>query len=257
MTGIEWTDQVWNPTTGCDRISAGCDHCYALTMARRLKAMGAAKYQADGHPATSGPGFGVTVHPDALALPLSWRKPRKVFVNSMSDLFHAKVPLDFVRDVFEVIEATPQHTYQVLTKRAERLARHADALTWPTNLHLGVSVEDDAQKGRIDALRRVPAALRWISAEPLIGPLPNLDLTGIGWIVVGGESGRGARPLELDWIRDITAQCAAADVPVFVKQLGAIWGRANDADPKGGDWSLWPEDLRIRQHPGEAREVAA
>lgn len=186
---IEWTEATWNPTTGCDRVSVGCDNCYALTLSKRLKAMGAAKYQRDGDPRTSGPGFGVAVHPDALLTPYSWRQPRLVFVNSMSDLFHAKVPLEFVREVLGVIAATPQHTYQLLTKRSVRLRKVADQLDWPPNLWLGVSVENADAMSRIDHLRQVPAAVRFLSCEPLLGPLPGLDLGGVDWVIAGGEFG--------------------------------------------------------------------
>lgn len=247
MTGIQWTDVVWNPTTGCDRISPGCDHCYAMAMAKRLKGMGQAKYQNDGDPRTSGPGFGVTVHPDALGLPLTWRKPRRIFVNSMSDLFHARVPLDFIRQVFEVINATPQHKYQVLTKRASRLPKMAGKLNWPANLWMGVSVENAGHVDRIDDLRAVPAAIRFLSLEPLLGPLPGLDLSGIGWVIVGGESGKGARPMELAWARDILWQCRRAGVVPFMKQLGAVLGRELGAGSHGGEWDAWPADLRIRE----------
>lgn len=219
-TSIEWTEVTWNPTTGCDRVSVGCDNCYALTLAKRLKAMGAEKYQNDGDPRTSGPGFGVTVHPDALLAPYSWRQPRVVFVNSMSDLFHAKVPLDFVRQVLQVIADTPQHTYQVLTKRSVRLRKIADQLDWPDNLWLGVSVEDAQAMSRIDDLRMVPAAVRFLSCEPLLGPLPNLDLTGIGWVIAGGESGSNHRPVQSEWITGIRDACVQADVPFFFKQWG-------------------------------------
>ena len=177
-SAIEWTEATWNPTTGCDRISVGCDNCYALALAKRLKAMGSAKYQADGDPRTSGPGFGVAVHEGELDLPFIWREPRMVFVNSMSDLFHARVPTDFVQRVFAVMAATPRHTYQVLTKRATRLERLADRLSWPENVWIGVSVENAAQLDRIAALRNVPAAVRFVSAEPLLGPMAGLDLAG-------------------------------------------------------------------------------
>lgn len=226
-TGIEWTEVTWNPTTGCDRISAGCDNCYALTLSKRLKAMGQAKYQADGDPRTSGPGFGLTVHPDALNVPYTWSGHRTVFVNSMSDLFHARVPLSFVHDVFAVIADTPQHTYQVLTKRGSRLPKIADKLDWPANLWMGVSVEDSSQLGRVDDLRTVPAAVRFLSCEPLIGPLDGLDLTGIGWVIAGGESGPGARPMAAAWVRSLRDQCQAADVPFFFKQWGA-WRPTGD-----------------------------
>ena len=191
-TSIEWTEVTWNPTTGCDRISAGCDNCYALALAKRLKAMGQAKYQKDGDLRTSGPGFGLTIHPDALRQPYTWAGHRVVFVNSMSDLFHARVPLSFVRDVFAVIADTPQHTYQVLTKRSSRLRKIADKLDWPPNLWMGVSVENNDALFRVDDLRAVPAAVRFLSCEPLLGPLDGLDLDGIGWVIAGGESGPDA-----------------------------------------------------------------
>lgn len=184
-SAIEWTEATWNPTTGCDRISSGCDNCYAMTLAKRLKAMGSAKYQTDGDPRTSGPGFGVAIHPDALDIPRRWRDPRTVFVNSMSDLFHARVPLTYVQQVFDVMRETPRHTFQVLTKRASRLAKVAHDLDWPANVWMGVSVEDDSQRSRIDFLRQVPAAVRFISAEPLLGPLPQLDLAGMDWLIAG------------------------------------------------------------------------
>ncbi|GAB3797944.1 hypothetical protein GCM10027605_08750 [Micromonospora zhanjiangensis] len=186
-SAIEWTEATWNPTTGCDRISSGCDHCYALTLAKRLKAMGSPKYQVDGDPRTSGPGFGVAIHADALDVPYRWREPRTVFVNSMSDLFHARVPLAYVRRVFEVMRKTPRHTYQVLTKRAARLARLAPEIDWPANVWMGVSVEDASQTARVDHLRTVPAAVRFVSAEPLLGPLPGLDLDGVDWLIAGAN----------------------------------------------------------------------
>jgi protein gp37 len=190
-SAIEWTEATWNPTTGCDRISAGCDHCYALTLAKRLKAMGAPKYQNDGDPRTSGPGFGVTIHPATLRIPYGWREPRMVFVNSMSDLFHARVPISFVCDVFAVMADTPHHTYQVLTKRSHRLIRLADRLDWPANVWVGVSIEDAGQLQRADHLRLVPAAVRFLSCEPLLGPLDDLNLTGIGWVIAAGRDATG------------------------------------------------------------------
>jgi protein gp37 len=247
-TGIEWTQETWNPTTGCDRISAGCDSCYALTMARRLKAMGQAKYQTDGDPRTSGPGFGLAVHDDALTLPYGWRQPRRVFVNSMSDLFHARVPLDFVRRVFAVMADTPQHTYQALTKRGSRLPKVAGSLDWPPNLWMGVSVEDASTVGRIDDLRQVPAAVRFLSLEPLIGPLGRLDLNGIDWAISGGESGPGARPSHPGWFRSVRDQCHAAGVAYFHKQNGA-YAPVADQPRRGDAWVaedgttvLWDSD---------------
>lgn len=232
-TAIEWTEATWNPTTGCDKVSSGCDHCYALTLAKRLKAMGAAKYQADGDPRTSGPGFGVTVHPTALRLPYTWRRPRLVFVNSMSDLFHAKVPIAFVRDVFAVIADTPQHTYQLLTKRSARLRKLAERLDWPPNLWMGVSVESADQLGRIDDLREVGAAVRFVSAEPLLGPLDGLDLSGIHWLITGGESGPGARPCDPEWVRDIRDACERAQVAFFHKQWGGRHAKAHGRELDG------------------------
>lgn len=232
-SSIEWTESTWNPTTGCDQVSSGCDNCYALTLAKRLKAMGAAKYQTDGNPKTSGPGFGVAVHDDALDLPYRWRRPRLVFVNSMSDLFHAKVPITFVRRVFDVVRETPQHTYQVLTKRSVRLRRLSTSLNWPPNLWMGVSVEHARQLSRIDDLRTVDAAVRFVSAEPLLGPLPNLDLTGIHWVITGGESGPGARPCAPEWVRHVRDACASADVPFFHKQWGGRHPKAGGRELDG------------------------
>jgi protein gp37 len=237
-SGIEWTEVTWNPVTGCDRVSAGCDHCYALALAKRLKAMGAAKYQRDGDPRTSGPGFGIAAHPQALNEPYGWNTPRVVFVNSMSDLFHAKVPLDFVRDVFNVIADTPQHTYQVLTKRSLRLQRLADQLPWPPNLWIGVSVENASVLSRVDHLRAVPAAVRFLSCEPLLGPLDDIDLTGISWVIAGGESGPNYRPMHLEWARGLRDACQDARLPFFFKQWG---GRTPKALGRELDGQVWDE----------------
>ena len=265
MTTIEWTEKTWNPSTGCDRISPGCDHCYALTMARRLKAMGQAKYQNDGDPRTSGPGFGLTGHRDVLTEPYKWRKPHRVFVNSMSDLFHARVTIDFVADVWRVMQATPQHTYQVLTKRASRLPRVLTqvhdrlGLAEPLpNVWLGTSIESPDYVRRADHLRAAPAAIRFISAEPLLSPLPNLDLTGIDWLIIGGESGPGARPLKVAWVEGLLAETDTTGTAPFVKQLGSVWARDTSwsgrsvydlGDTKGGNPDYWPADLRVRQYP--------
>jgi protein gp37 len=239
-TGIEWTEVTWNPTTGCDRVSPGCDNCYALTLAKRLKAMGSEKYQNDGDTRTSGPGFALTVHESALAQPYQWGGRRVVFVNSMSDLFHAKVPLDFVRRVFDVIADTPQHTYQVLTKRSSRLPRIADKLDWPSNLWLGVSVENDDHLSRVDHLRSVPAAVRFLSCEPLIGSLASLNLEGIDWVITGGESGPHARALDPEWVREIRDLCRAAGVPFFHKQWGGRTPKAGGRELDGQTWSEMP-----------------
>jgi protein gp37 len=242
-SSIEWTEATWNPTTGCDRISAGCDHCYALTLSKRLKAMGAPKYQNDGDPRTSGLGFGITVHPEALILPYTWRTPRLVFVNSMSDLFHARVPLAFVRQVLDVMRDTPQHTYQVLTKRSHRLARLADQLEWPANMWMGVSVESTDVLGRVDELRRVPAAVRFLSCEPLLGPLEGIDLDGIGWVIAGGESGPHARPMDPQWVADLRDVCHRAGVPFFFKQWGGRTPKAGGRLLEGQTYDEMPERL--------------
>ncbi|MFE6456256.1 DUF5131 family protein [Streptomyces cinereoruber] len=244
-SSIEWTEATWNPTTGCDRVTPGCDNCYALTLSRRLKLMGAPKYQNDGDPRTSGPGFRLTVHPDALDIPLQWKAPRMVFVNSMSDLFHARVPLDFVRQVFEVIASTPQHTYQLLTKRSLRLRRIAHRLDWPSNLWMGVSVENGDQLDRVDDLRAVPAAVRFLSCEPLLGPLTGLNLDGIGWVIAGGESGPGHRPVEEEWLIDIRDLCSAAGVPFFFKQWGGRTPKAGGRELEGQIWSEMPERVPV------------
>jgi protein gp37 len=219
-SAIEWTQATWNPVTGCDRVSAGCDHCYALALAARLKGMGQVKYQRDGDPRTSGPGFGVTVHPSELQTPTRWRRSRVIFVNSMSDLFHPKVPAEFVAQVFQVMAATPQHTYQVLTKRPKRARRLLRDWTPSSNVWLGVSVEDDRQVERAEILREVPAAVRFLSCEPLLGPLPSLDLAGVDWVIVGGESGPDSRPMRLEWAVDLRDRCLEAGVPFFFKQWG-------------------------------------
>jgi protein gp37 len=239
-TGIEWTEVTWNPTTGCDRISAGCDNCYALALAKRLKAMGSAKYQRDGDPRTSGPGFGLSIYPSALREPYGWGSPRIVFVNSMSDLFHAKVPVDFVARVFSVIADTPQHTYQVLTKRSSRLRKVAGRLDWPPNLWMGVSVEDSRALYRVDDLRSVPAAVRFLSCEPLIGPLEDLCLDGIDWVIAGGESGPGHRPLEVSWATSIRDNCVSAGVPFFFKQWGGRTPKAGGRELDGRRWDQMP-----------------
>jgi protein gp37 len=242
-SSIEWTQATWNPTTGCDRLSTGCDNCYALALAQRLKAMGSAKYQFDGDPRTSGPGFGLTVHRAALNIPRQWRTPRMIFVNSMSDLFHAKVPIGFVRDVFAVIADTPQHSYQVLTKRARRLLRVANSLDWPSNLWMGVSVENAEQLDRVDDLRHVPAAVRFLSCEPLLGPLDALDLTGIHWVIAGGESGKEARPVDPRWVRSIRDVALRAHVPFFFKQWGGRTAKSGGRELDGQIWSEYPRPV--------------
>jgi protein gp37 len=244
MTAIEWTEATWNPTTGCDQTSPGCDHCYALTLAKRLKAMGQAKYQNDGDPRTSGPGFRLTLHPDALDIPRSWATPKKVFVNSMSDLFHPDVPEDFILQVFEVMVETPRHEYQVLTKRSKRLALMADRLPWPENVWIGVSIENQKYAFRGEHLKEVPAAVRFISAEPLIGSV-ELDLEGIDWLIAGGESGGRARPTDPDWVRSLRDDCVAGGVAFFFKQWGGHHPKAGGRELDGRLWSEYPRP-RVR-----------
>jgi protein gp37 len=273
-TTIEWTETTWNPTTGCDRISPGCDNCYALALAKRLKAMGAAKYQADGDARTSGPGFGVTCHEDVLLQPLSWRKPRTVFVNSMSDVGHAQVPAAFAARIWAVMALTPQHSYQVLTKRPERLARllsrdefrfdmvgraiddlvtswpglsrnfvssSRSPFAWPVpNVWVGTSIETDKYVRRADSLRAIPAVTRFLSLEPLLGPLPSLDITDIDWVIAGGESGPGHRPVDLDWVRDLRDRCTARGIAFFFKQVGGPTPKAGGRDLDGRTWDQMP-----------------
>jgi protein gp37 len=240
-SSIEWTEATWNPTTGCDRTSPGCDHCYALTLAKRLKAMGTEKYQNDGDPRTSGPGFKLTVHWDALDVPHGWRQPRTVFVNSMSDLFHDDVPFDFIEAVFEVMRDTPRHTYQVLTKRSRRLRQLAPKLDWPPNVWMGVSVETAKYAFRLDHLRDVPAAVRFVSAEPLLGPLGDVNLDGIDWVIAGGESGPNARPMDIAWGRDLRDQCLEAGTKFFFKQWGGRTPKAGGRELDGRTWDDLPQ----------------
>jgi protein gp37 len=208
---IEWTEATWNPVTGCTKISTGCKYCYAERMAERLQAMGQANY-ADG--------FKLTTQPHMLELPLGWKKPRTIFVNSMSDLFHEDVPLPYIHRVFDVMRRAHWHRFQVLTKRAGRLAQLSSNLEWTPNIWMGVSVETEKYRSRIDGLRRTSAETKFLSLEPMLGPLPDLDLTGIGWVIVGGESGPKARPMDKDWVTDIRDQCRRAKVPFFFKQWG-------------------------------------
>lgn len=318
MTNIEWTGETLNPTTGCDRISPGCNNCYALTMAKRLKAMGQAKYQNDGDPRTSGPGFALTMHDDVIYEPLNWKKPRLVFVNSMSDLFHDKVDSDFIAKFFGVMALTPHCTYQILTKRHGRLRSllnsgpfHTAVLAWSArlqdekhpmpawnpgerrlkkwplpNVHLGVSVEDQKWADiRIKALMQTPAAVRFLSCEPLIGPVrlnrghayclthdfpggfcsgPCPDLILPNWVIIGGESGPGARPFEPQWATDLIDDARLAGAAPFVKQLGSVWARdtawggktvAGHGDTKGGNPDYWPAHLRVREYPRAAADA--
>jgi protein gp37 len=244
-SAIEWTEATWNPTTGCDKTSPGCDNCYALTLSKRLKAMGLAKYGNDGDPRTSGPGFGLTLHPDTLDIPRSWASPRVIFVNSMSDLFHNDVPEHYIRQVFEVIAETPQHQYQVLTKRSKRLARLGVHLDWPGNLWMGVSIESSSYRFRLDHLREVDAAIRFVSAEPLLGPLGDVDLDGIHWVIAGGESGAKARPMEPAWVVELRDRCRSSDVPFFFKQWGGRTPKAGGRELHGRTYDEMPLSVAV------------
>jgi protein gp37 len=241
---IEWTEATWNPTTGCDRTSPGCDNCYALTLAKRLKAMGNPKYQVDGEKPTSGPGFGLTIHKDQLDLPQRWKAPRVIFVNSMSDLFHPEVPDGFIADVFAVMRDTPRHTYQVLTKRSRRVAQLSDTLDWPANVWLGVSVESARYRFRANHLRETGAQTKFRSVEPLLRPLGEISLEGINWVIVGGESGVGARPMEADWVREVRDQCVSSEVAFFFKQWGGRTPKAGGRELDGRTWDEMPRTVQ-------------
>jgi protein gp37 len=225
QSAIEWIDATWNPVTGCTKISAGCKHCYAERLAGRLQAMGNPRYH---------DGFKLTIHPDQLTLPLRWRDPRRIFVNSMSDLFHEDVPEEFIRRAFEIMAQAHWHVFQVLTKRAKRLAQLAPRLHWPSNVWQGVSVENARYTSRVGDLLKVPAAVRFLSVEPLLGPIPDLQLKGIAWVIVGGESGPGHRPVLPEWVRPVRDQCAHAGVAFFFKQW--VGGRRNR---EGGCSTAW------------------
>ena len=231
QSSIEWTEMTWNPTTGCDKVSAGCKYRYAEVMTRRLQAMGIEKYK---------DGFKIRVHEDALHIPYTWKHSKVVFVNSMSDLFHPEVPLEFIQKVFEVMNNTLQHTYQVLTKRAERLFDLHDKLNWTNNIWMGVSVENEKVKNRINFLRQTNAKTKFLSCEPLIGPLSNMDLTNINWVIVGGESGRKSRPMEELWVWDIKEQCRDQEVAFFFKQWGGVNKKKSGRELAGMTYNEMP-----------------
>lgn len=230
-TTIEWTEATWNPVTGCSKTSPGCVNCYAERMAKRLQAMGQHNYR---------DGFAVRTHQHMLSLPGTWSKPRMVFVNSMGDLFHEKVPLDFILQVFRVMRETPRHTYQLLTKRSDRLASLAPLLDWPDNVWMGVTVEDNERLYRVQRLRDVPAAVRFLSIEPLLEPLPDLDLSGVDWVIVGGESGPGARPMDPEWVRVIRDECVESAIPFFFKQWGGVRKKAAGRELENQVWNQMP-----------------
>lgn len=235
QTGIEWTDSTWNPVTGCTKVSPGCKNCYAERLATRLQAMGNPRYR---------DGFDVRLHPDQLALPLRWRQPRRIFVNSMSDLFHEAVPDEFICWVFETMEKAHWHAFQILTKRSQRLAALAGKLPWAPNVWQGVSVESARYTSRVCDLQQVPAAIRFLSVEPLLGPIPHLPLTGIHWVIVGGESGGGRRPMAPWWARQIRDQCRSAGVPFFFKQWGGRTPKSGGRSLDGRTWDEMPRPDR-------------
>jgi protein gp37 len=233
---IEWTESTWNPLTGCTKISPGCKHCYAERMAKRLHAMGQPNYAN---------GFKLTMHPQALEKPLEWKTPQVIFVNSMSDLFHKDVPLEFVQSVFDVMKRAHWHQFQVLTKRSERLMELSPHLEWTDNIWMGVSVENADYTFRIDHLRKTGAKIKFLSVEPLLGPIPKMNLKGINWVIVGGESGPGARPLEREWVVDIKNQCVKAKVPFFFKQWGGVQKKKAGRLLDGKTWDQMPKKMDL------------
>ena len=232
QSSIEWTEMTWNPTTGCTKISSGCKFCYAEIMSKRLKAMGVEKYK---------DAFKVRMHPSQLNIPYTWKSSKIVFVNSMSDLFHNDISLDFIKKVFKVMNDNPNHVFQVLTKRAERLFEVHKELNWTHNIWMGVSVEDEKVIERIDFLRRTKARVKFLSCEPLIGPMPNLNLKKIDWVIVGGESGHKPRPMNVDWVLDIQEQCEKSNVAFFFKQWGGRNKKANGRLLNGKTYNEMPE----------------
>jgi len=231
QSAIEWTESTWNPVSGCTKISAGCLNCYAERLAKRLKAMGQERYRN---------GFKVTIHPEALDEPYRWKKPRIIFVNSMSDLFHEKIQLDFIQQVFNVMNDNKQHTFQILTKRSQRLRELAPLLNWSENIWMGVTIENNDYVSRADDLRTVSAGVRFLSLEPLLGTMPNLELTGIDWVIVGGESGPGARPMRAEWVLEIKKKCRRSNVPFFFKQWGGVNKKKNGRVLQGRTWDNYP-----------------
>ncbi len=230
-SSIEWTESTWNPVTGCSKISPGCKHCYAERMAKRLQAMGSQNYVN---------GFKLTLQPRTLELPLHWKKPQTIFVNSMSDLFHEKVPLEYIQKVFDVMRRANWHQFQVLTKRAERLLELDSALDWPPHVWMGVSVENADYKSRIDCLRKTHAKIKFLSLEPLLGPLRHLNLKKMDWVIVGGESGPGSRPMQAEWVTDIRDQCRKVKVPFFFKQWGGVNKKRAGRELEKRTWDEMP-----------------
>lgn len=244
-SSIEWTEATWNPTRGCSRVSPGCQNCYAERFAHRMSQEGQ-PYEGLTKTTAKGPRWRGVLRmiDEAVDIPLHWSKPKMIFVNSMSDLFHEKVPIEFLKRVFDVMRRADWHTFQVLTKRSERLKELATALEWPRNVWMGVSVESNEYVDRVDDLRAVPAAVRFLSLEPLLGPLPTLKLDGISWVIVGGESGPGSRPVDVEWVRDLRDRCTRASVPFFFKQWGGV--RKSQAG-RVLDGRTWDEFPRLSQ----------
>lgn len=235
-SGIEWTESTWNPLTGCTKISPGCKYCYAERMAKRLQAMNQPNYVN---------GFKLTMHEHVLEKPLEWKTPQVIFVNSMSDLFHKDVPLEFIQRVFDTMKRAHWHQFQVLTKRSERLAELSPYLEWTDNIWMGVSVENEKYTFRIDDLRKTGAKIKFLSVEPLIGPISKMNLKGINWVIVGGESGPGARPLEREWVVNIRDQCLKAKVPFFFKQWGGVQKKKTGRLLDGRTWDQMPVDINL------------
>ncbi len=240
QSSIEWTESTWNPVSGCSKISAGCLNCYAERMAKRLKAMGQRRYRN---------GFAVTLHPEALDEPYGWKKPRVVFVNSMSDLFHDQIPFDFIGKVFSAMEGNARHTFQVLTKRSQRLRELGPLLEWSENIWMGVTIENNDYVGRAEDLRSTAAAIKFLSLEPLLGPVPDLDLRGIDWVIVGGESGPGAREMREEWVLEVKEKCERADTAFFFKQWGGVNKKKNGRLLQGRTWDEYPQVYRSRLEP--------
>lgn len=244
---IEWTDATWNPITGCSKISPGCKFCYAERLAHRLQAMGQRNYRN---------GFEVTLQPHMLDHPLRWRHPRRIFVNSMSDLFHSDVPLEFILQVFSVMRCAPWHQYQLLTKRSERLLELDDTLEWQPHIWMGVSVESDRYLYRVDNLLCTGSYIKFLSIEPLLGPLGKLNLEGIDWVILGGESGPGARPLDPAWVREIRDRCLSARVPFFFKQWGGVIKSRSGRILDGRTWDEMPNSTRVPiNHPAQGVDI--
>jgi protein gp37 len=232
QSAIEWTEATWNPVTGCDKVSPGCAHCYAETFAERWRGVPGHHYEQ---------GFDLRFWPERIEQPLKWRRPRRIFVNSMSDLFHERIPDDFIAEVFDTMRLADWHVFQILTKREDRLVELAPDLPWPPNVWMGVTIENRRFIHRADSLRQVPAAVRFISAEPLLGPLEGLDLSDIDWLIAGGESGPRHRRMDLDWVRDLRSRCHDADVAFFFKQVGGRTPKAGGRDLDGREWNEYPE----------------